>query len=344
MTDRGRDHLIGHVDQADEAAIVGWLANLDHPGRLETVTCVGACGGRVAFQAWHMREDVCAWFGIGGRFGFSIPAAALGGLRGPITLRDRQGTVLTNGEALEGSRRGSAGGPEATTIFLHIPKTAGTSLRNALVGGMEPSDRLFLYPEPFGLTVQELAALPIAQRRAAHWIVGHAYFGIDRFLGRNARYLTFLREPLARLRSHAAHHRAAGTVFRHAGETTDLAVIVEEGQDEEFDNLMVRSIAGLPRDIVPLGAVGEEDVALALFNIERHFAFVGLVERMERDVSRLGCVLGRTIGPVGRENVARDAGSDILDRMIDWDRVVRRNRFDRMLYDRVRASLDGTTG
>ena len=329
--------LIGHVDRVDGETIVGWLANADDPGRLETVVCEDQAGGRVEFHAWHAREDVCDWLKLEGRFGFVIPLSALRELGDVLTIQDRQGTPLTNGSGVRIARTHSPPVVE-TTVLLHIPKTAGTSLRGAVVAGLLPSERLFLYPAPFGLTTAELASLPIQQRRAARMVVGHVHYGIDRFLGNPTRYVTFLREPLARLKSHAAHHASAGTGFHRHGAPVALSTVIEDGLDEQFDNLMVRVIAGLTADIVPLGTIGEKDVDLAMFNIERHFAMVGFVETIEADLARLSTLLGRTVARLGTENVSRADGQDRIGRL-DWDRVGRRNRFDRMLYDRARASV-----
>ena len=327
--------IVGHVDHVGDDAISGWIANLSNPSRLETVMCQDADGRVVEFHAWHHRADVCDWLQREGRFGFVIPAVALRGLGPDLTILDRQGATLPNGETvrMERAERASDG---LTTIFLHIPKTAGTSLRNAIIAGLLPSERLFIYPQPFGLSAFELAALSTRQRRAARLVVGHTYYGIDRLLGTPSRYVTFLREPSARLRSHAAHHARAGTGFVRDGRPASLPAVVQDGLDEEFDNLMVRSVAGLTADLVPLGQIGEKDVDLAMFNVERHFAMVGLVETLAADVSRLAVLLGRPIGPVGAENVTEAFDVGRL-RGIDWERVDWRNRFDRMLYDRVRA-------
>ncbi len=253
-----------------------------------------------------------------------------------MTVRNRLGVTLPNGSGVEIGRQAVVR-TQPAVIFLHIPKTAGTSLRVAAIAGLLPSERLFVYEAPFGLTLPELAALSMEQRRAARLVAGHAYYGIDRFLGMPARYVTFLREPMARLRSHAAHYAAAGTSFGSTGELLALASVVENGLIEEFDNLMVRSVAGLPAHVVPLGTVGGKDVELALYNIERHFAMVGTVETMEADLARLSAALGRPIRQPGRENVTGEHVGGIKG--VDWSRVEHRNRFDRMLYDRVRATV-----
>ena len=331
--------LVGHVDRIDEHSITGWLADLDQPERLETVRCVDRAGREVVFTTCHAREDVGRFFGVPlGRSGFVIPLTVLGGMAAPVTVRDRSGAVLPGGEAVAvppGEQRAQG---EPATVFLHIPKTAGTSVRHALLDGLLPSEWLLVYPPPFGMTVEEVAALPAVQRRAARLVAGHLAFGIEEQLGRAARYVTFLREPMARLRSHVAHHDRAGTSFAADGIGPDLVAVADGGLDEQFDNLMVRLISGVTREATPLGRVGEAEMERALSNIERHFAFVGAVETIEADMAVLLAMLGREGAPVRRENVNADRDwMTTAGGAFDWGRIEERNRFDRMLWERVRG-------
>ena len=298
------------------------------------------------FKAWHVREDVCRSLGIEGRFGFVIPFSVLRGLGDVVTVRDRQGGTLVNGSAISLGRREVAPIDAAeAAVILHIPKTAGTSLIKMLTHDLPPYERLFIYPPPFGLTLEEVATLPLHQRRAARLIAGHVLFGVDRFLGRTARYVTFLRDPIVRLRSHAAHHLKAGTKFRWKGLEIKAEVAITEGLNEEFDNLMVRYIAGLPPDLVPLGGVSRSDVDLALFNIESYFALVGLVETIQAHMGDLSSALGRSFVDLPRENTTTEpARQEVVRAEIDWNRVERNNQFDRVLYEIVRDRQAAKTG
>ncbi len=337
----GGGRIVGHVDGVGENGITGWIADLDHPASLEPIRCVGANGSAVVFKACHFREDVRFWLQVEGRFGFAIPVSALAGLGASVTLLDRHGGVLPNGAsvALPPTSPASDGTVREPIVLLHIPKTAGTSLRNAAFAAIRPGERLFLYPGLFGLAVAELAALPPAQRDAAWVVCGHTSFGIDRFLGRRARYVTVLRETADRLRSHVGHHASAGTEFGLEGLRLPLAVVVNEGLHAEFDNLTVRMIAGLDTQTAPLGTIDENHVALAVSNIERHFALVGTVQTLDEDARHLAALLGRPGTRPAVENVGGRsmAGVEGPSRRIDWDHVCRRNRFDTLLYEHVIA-------
>ena len=344
------ERLVGHVDCSDDRGISGWLANMDRPERLEPVLCTDGDGGEVVFRTWHVREDVCRFFGIDGRFGFVIPSSSLRGLKAPVTVRDRTGSPLAGGSDLWPPRAAAARGAGPAVVLLHIPKTAGTSVRHALIEGLEPSARLFVYMPPYGLTLDEIVALPLAQRRAARMIVGHMHFGIDRVLGQEARYVTFLREPMARLRSQVAHHQRAGTTFSGPSGPSTLQEAVAEGLDEQFDNLMTRVVAGLPGLLLPLGAVTQDAVELAMLqhreplracrtgrdagrghaDPERRTAVDG--GRGEAGERQRGCGLALEIGTddrlggAGRAEPVRQAALRACPRAAGRDRVPRGRR------------------
>jgi hypothetical protein len=329
--------LLGHVDQVDEISISGWLANVDQPEHIETVFCVGACGSIVQFRACHFRHDVCQWLNRWGKFGFVIPTHSLASLARPFDVRDGAGKILARDITVKSSTRPTQD-ERAATIFLHIPKTAGTSLRNAMTARLKPWEWLYLYPGLFGISQSEFACLPIAQRGVAKLVVGHVHFGIGRFLARPCRYVTILRKPIARIQSHIEHHARAATQFSKAGRIVPLETVANEGLDEEFDNVMVRYIAGLPSDIVPLGGISEQDLELALFNIQTYFALVTTTEHFSKEKHVFEALLGIAIEEPRYDNVDTQSNQHTNNsRLIDWSRIHEKNKFDQMLYDRVMA-------
>jgi hypothetical protein len=220
------------------------------------------------------RADVCRAHHIEGLFGFAVKRSWLDPRSRRVSIVTRDGVALPGGADLPLPDPAPAVPPlRPVNVFLHIPKTAGTSVRHATTRHLGEAETLLIYPgAPFSVDEQLLRTIPLHQRRRLRLVIGHCCFGVHERLGVPARYSTFLRDPAARLRSNFAHHAAAGTVFRMAGTVVSPVTAINDGLSEEFDNLMVRVIAGLARDAVPTGTVSAADVVLALDNIRRHWA------------------------------------------------------------------------
>ena len=329
--------VMGVVDGVVGNDLCGWIINQDKASRLEPVICRGS-GGSARFVPFTYREDVVAAVGQTGVFGFAIPLDLLAPLGKVVEVSDQYGRTLSHGEHVELPEPAEPPPPGPINIFLHIPKTAGTSLRNTLLGRVPRGEFMLLYPgKAPGLSLQRSHCVRLAQRNRLRWIFGHCKFGYDRFVTRPCRYYTFIREPLQRLRSNFAHHAAAGTRFNIDGVGVRPSVMLVEGLTEEFDNLMTRFLAGLPPELVPLGEVGEDEVELALRNVREHFDFIGLQSRASADLQTLQDHLGTEQDSLPLDNVTPSAGEYPESEMaaVDWGMVAARNRADLLLYRRL---------
>lgn len=89
-------------------------------------------------------------------------------------------------------------------IFVHIPKTAGSTLRTLITANYEPHQILNLHGDP--KEILAAATTHIGKTSNYHLIQGHTPYGTHRFLGlQAASYFTFLRDPIDRLLSDIAH-------------------------------------------------------------------------------------------------------------------------------------------
>jgi hypothetical protein len=329
------DCSFGVVDGIVDGQLCGWLMNRD--GR--SVICHGSQGRQMPFAPFIYREDVVLTYQSEGVWGFAIPIELLAPLGPVVRVTDEAGVALTNGEAIRlplASFQNVVRPP--LRIFLHIPKTAGTSLRNTLLGNVPPGECLLIYPGPMpGVTLERAHEIPLRHRDQLSWVYGHLKFGFDRSVTRPCRYFTFVREPLDRLRSNFAHHAAAGTLFQIDGRPVRPSVVFNQGLAEEFDNVMTRVLSGYGVEIVPLGRVGEDEVELAIRNVREHFEFVGMYAQAERDVVRLQISLGLPRDPLRYDNVTPPINHYDQSEMvnINWDQVAARNWADVMLYRRL---------
>ncbi len=340
---RPRTGILGVVDGVVDGELRGWIVNFDDPARAETIWCVGRSGRSLAVRPTHRRDDAALAYGVPGIRGFAVPVDLLDALGPVVSVRNDRGRMLGGGSDVslaEAGRTKPASGPHRQLLFLHIPKTAGTSLRDALLRTVPPGEALLVYPDgDLGITYEECVALPAAQLARFRWIYGHYKTGLHRYAASRARYVTFVREPLARLRSNVAHHAAAGTSFAVDGIGVRPSEFINGGLGEEFDNLMTRMISGVPPGADGPGVIGEAHVDLAIDNIREHFAFVGRQEHLVHDALSLQRHVGLDLATPGLSNItpSRRLYEPAEMAAIDWRTIARRNRFDILLHDRIVA-------
>ena len=323
------------VDGVIDGELRGWIINMEHPESFEPVICRDSQGHEIAFSAFTYRQDVVAAMAVSGVFGFAIPLDLLSQLGDVVSVNDRFGDAFANGSAISLPKPPALRSRATLKIFLHIPKTAGTSLRNTLLQGVPPGEQLLIYPGKLpGISIEEFHQVALRQRNRLSWIFGHCQFGVDRHLTQPAEYITFIREPLARLRSNFAHHVAAGTQFEIDRIPVRLATVINEGLSEEFDNNMTRVIAGVGRKTVAIGRVGEDEVELALNNVRNHFCFLGSYDSVDADTLKLQTHLGLSASPLPMDNVTppHQYHDDGEVNAVDWRAVANRNRADLRLY------------
>jgi len=176
--------------------------------------------------------------------------------------------------------------PIPMLAFVHIPKTAGTTLHKILT---HQYPRVFIHHDHQGSACPELAA----RIRTANpqIIIGHFSVGLHRFLP-GIRYITCLRDPVSRLVSHYHHALHTPDHYLHATIVEgkmDLADYVSSGLSGELSNGMTRMLAGVGD--FHNTAVDEQTLALAKSNIETFFEGVILSEFFDPGIMMLALSL-----------------------------------------------------
>ncbi len=258
------------------------------------------------------------------------------------------------------------GGPrphDRTLIFLHIGKTAGTTL-GRILRRHYPRDQIYSIPVPPNareldlcdgsggpgvrrlhppreMTLITFADLPEDLRRRYRLVLGHTVFGIHELLPQPSCYLTMLRNPVSLVQSLYGYILRTPSHFHHsavAGRGMSLAEFVESGISIETDNSQVRALSG---DLhAPVGACPPELLDRAVANIERRFPVVGITERFDESLIALRENFGLThlqyvrakTAPRGQRRERLDPG---VVRLIE-----QRNALDLQLYRRALGRLD----
>lgn len=233
---------------------------------------------------------------------------------------------------------------ESLTLFLHIPKTAGLTVRYSIlprlyrptemfttaftcmprtddshaagvrsaeldatglfVGMRQPDD--IWYPESLPATADRFRQLPAERRARVRLIWGaHVEYGLHEYLSQPVSYFTLLREPVNRALSHYYFARGQRCAPEDPDLPEDLAAHVEA-------NLQTRLLAGPPlladQQDQDETLAPEELLARAQANL-RACAVVGLTERFDETMLLLKKAYGWRMPFYERQNVSRQRPS-----------------------------------
>jgi hypothetical protein len=239
-------------------------------------------------------------------------------LKAERRLKRRAAAQQTNGEQ---------SASEPPIAFVHIPKTAGGTLKSVLAeafgrDALQDGGNYLRNPDKTG-------AQSFRFRPGQRVTIGHIHYGLYReHLPGDTRYITFLRDPVDRVISH---------YYRHLpGKTETLRDALESGMPQ-LTNLMTRFLCG-HTDI--LGDLPDSALDDAKASLES-FAFVGFQERFDESLLLL---LERLGVPQLAYGASRHVNDDrpSLDELSDEERAViaSHNQLDVELYRWARSRFD----
>ena len=186
---------------------------------------------------------------------------------------------------------------QSTLLFVHVPKTAGTTLR-VVMARQYLGQRTFTIKHDIEADRQRLEAMHEQEKRKLRAVFGHMAWGWHEHLAPDQpyAYITVLREPVERVLSLWAHCRLKEHYLGAAVRGMDLTNFMTSGVTKRADNAMVRQLCGedqftnqTPYDdmIIPLGGVTQAHLDAAKTNLRR-CSVVGVAERFPQFIATMG--------------------------------------------------------
>lgn len=214
-------------------------------------------------------------------------------------------------------------------IFLHVPKTAGTTLNRLIEWEYDLFEMYSVDPVLFRWSAEHLRKLSKERLRKIRVFKGHIGFGVHEILPQPATYITVLRDPIERtlsafyfMRSYKWHP----LYWKFKRENWTL---------EDF-------VMRLPRENVQCkivgGAVYEEPCTAKIFerakhNIDKHFSVVGLSERFEESLALMKLRFGWKLKSYSSFNITRARPKKRDLPQPTRDLIREKNSFDVMFYE-----------
>jgi hypothetical protein len=200
--------------------------------------------------------------------------------------------------------------PTKTEVYIHIPKTAGTFIRNILVN--KYGDVGYSYGTPPYTSLSRKSDREIRAFKTRSLVIGHEdFYTFYALFGDSARYSTLVRNPIDRLISYYNHVMNNFEGFKDR--PVSLLRFLEGQKNFELDNLQVRYLCGKPRD----QPVTRRDLDAAKSLIKNGTIEIGLADalpeavRSMRVFSGLGTVSSTRKVNVSKRGFSRDTIADV---------------------------------
>ena len=213
-------------------------------------------------------------------------------------------------------------------IFLHVPKSAGTTV-NRLIEGEYSLHEIFSVDPVFSQwSCHHLWNLSSERLVRFRIFKGHMLFGLHKILPQPATYFAVFRDPIDRvlsafyfMRNYILHPN----YWRFKRNNWTLEDFV---RNSPRDNVQTKIVAGAPYEKPCTAAIFEQ----ARQNLREHFSVVGLSERFEESLALMKLRFDWTLASYYSFNITRTRPKKRDVPQATLDLISEKNSFDIALY------------
>lgn len=233
---------------------------------------------------------------------------------------------------------------ESTAVFVHIPKTAGTTL-NLIMERQYSSGKITSIHTPIenAAQISRIQKLSPNQKQKIQLIKGHTFLGWHKFLPQKCNYFTILRNPVERFISNYFF------LLKKKGHPLGQKLVKQNVTLEDFvnwtgeNNYQTRYLAkniGEKNLDIKNEECNRQTLELAKKNLQENFTVVGTVEEFDKTL----LILKNTFGwkniyyKVRNRNKQRPASSLISQETLDL--IKEKNKLDLELYQYASKFLE----
>jgi hypothetical protein len=240
-------------------------------------------------------------------------------------------------QAREKDRGDNPGASPRKIAFIHIRKTAGSTLLDAISRNYSPDQQLLIDGRPHyrEAVSKSLAGL---SKRPVRLIYGHMGFGIAKYLPPDFSMITILRDPMERVLSQYYFLRGRKNSPESYYQKHSLEYALSDPEvNHYFSNVQTRVLSSVEVQISqkPVADMGQQDLKAALANLKR-LSLLGFTEQFDSMMIALSMKfrLKTDEFTVQKRNRSRPPVTEIPRRTRQL--IARANELDRELYSEAR--------
>lgn len=233
------------------------------------------------------------------------------------------------------AKQASTSKQEKTLIFLHIPKTAGSTLDRVIDYQYNLKQIVKIKPDIHGEQINQVKNLSNTQKKKIQVIKGHTYFGWHGLLPQPCTYFTLLRNPVERFISNYYYilkrkDHLVGQILREQ-KTTMEEFARWSGEDNYQTRFLSKTIGEIDLNI-NTGNCTRDMLEQAKRNLRENCAVVGIVEEFDKTLLLLKKNFGwkNIFYKVRNQNNQRPSTSVISQKTLSL--IAEKNKLDLELY------------